>query len=91
MNKKEFLDVLATKLNTTKSNADKELTAVLDCIAEVMKDSDELRFVGFGTFKAKQTKAMKVRTPRGDMADVPAQRQVRFSVGKEFKDVVNSK
>ena len=56
-----------------------------------MRDNDELRFTGFGTFKAKQTKATEVRTPKGIMAKVPAKRRVSFSVGSEFKVTVNNK
>ena len=91
MNKKEFIDKLSKKLACSKVEADRNLTAVLHCVADAMKDNDELRFVGFGTFKAKQTKAMEVRTPKGEIAKVPAHRQVRFSVGADFKKVVNGK
>lgn len=56
-----------------------------------MKANDELRFVGFGTFKAKQTKATEVMTPKGVMAKVQAKRKVSFSAGSEFKAIVNSK
>jgi nucleoid DNA-binding protein len=56
-----------------------------------MKDNDELRFTGFGTFKAKNKEATEVRTPKGTMAKVPAQRRVSFSVGSEFKAIVNGK
>ena len=56
-----------------------------------MIDNDELRFTGFGSFKAKQTKATEVKTPRGTMAKVPAQRRISFSVGSDFKSIVNNK
>ena len=46
---------------------------------------------GFGTFKAKQTKAMEIKTPKGAMAKVPARRRISFSVGSEFKVTVNNK
>ncbi len=90
MNKKDFLNLLSQKLECTKVDADKILSSVLESIALVMRDNDELRFVGFGTFKAKQTEATKVKTPRGTVAEVPAQRQVRFSTGSDFKKTVNS-
>jgi nucleoid DNA-binding protein len=56
-----------------------------------MKDNDELRFTGFGSFKAKRTEAKEVKTPKGTMAKVPAQRRVSFSVGSDFKAIVNEK
>jgi nucleoid DNA-binding protein len=54
-----------------------------------MKNDNELKFIGFGTFKAKNKEATEVKTPRGIMAKVPAQRSVSFSVGSEFKSIVN--
>jgi nucleoid DNA-binding protein len=90
MNKAEFIDMLSKELDTSKAVAGKNLDALLKCVTHAMKINDELRFTGFGTFKGKHTKAKEVRTPKGTMARVPAQRRISFSVGKEFKNVVNS-
>jgi DNA-binding protein HU-beta len=91
MNKNEFVEKLSQELDSTKIAASKNLDAVLKCIAQALKEHDELRFVGFGTFKARKTAAKEVKTPKGTMAKVPAQRRVSFSVGKEFKETVNGK
>jgi nucleoid DNA-binding protein len=56
----------------------------------IFKRQRRTRFIGFGTFKAKQTEEKEVKTPRGTIAKVPAQRRVSFSVGSEFKAVVNN-
>ena len=89
MNKTEFIVKLSEELSTTKTEANKNFEAVIKCIAHAMKDNDELRFVGFGTFKAKNTPEKEVKTPKGIMAKVPAQRRISFSVGSEFKATVN--
>ena len=47
--------------------------------------------MGFGTFKGRQVEAKEVKTPKGTMAAVPAQRRVSFSVGSEFKATVKGK
>ena len=91
MNKTEFIEKLSKELDTTKTEASKNFDAVIKCIAHAMKDNDELRFTGFGTFKAKNKEATEVRTPKGTMAKVPAQRRVSFSVGSEFKTIANGK
>ena len=57
MNKAEFIEKLSKDLDTTKAEASRKFDAIVKCIAHSMKDNDELRFIGFGTFKAKQTKA----------------------------------
>jgi len=91
MNKTEFIEKLSKELDTTKTEASKNFDAVIKCIAHAMKDNDELRFTGFGTFKAKNKEATEVRTPKGTMAKVPAQRRVSFSVGSDFKATANGK
>ena len=91
MNKTDFIVKLSEGLGTTKTESNKNFEAIIKCIAHAMKDNDELRFTGFGTFKAKNKEATEVRTPKGTMAKVPAQRRVSFSVGSEFKATVNGK
>ena len=91
MNKTEFIVKLSEELGTTKVEANKTLDIFTKCIAHVMKDDNELKFVGFGTFKAKNKEATEVKTPKGTMAKVPAQRRVSFSVGSDFKAIVNNK
>ena len=90
MNKTEFIEKLSKELNTSKAQATRDLDKIFKCIATSMQDNDELRFVGFGTFKAKQTEEKEVKTPKGTMAKVPAQRRISFSVGSDFKSIVNN-
>jgi len=91
MNKTEFIEKLIEELGTTKTEASKNFEAVIKCIAHALKDNDEVRFIGFGSFKAKNKEATEVRTPKGTIAKVPAQRRVSFSMGSEFKSTVNNK
>ena len=91
MNKTDFIVKLPEELGTTKVEASKTFDIFTKCIAHVIKDDNELKFVGFGTFKAKNKEATEVKTPRGTMAKVPAQRRVSFSVGSEFKTIANGK
>ena len=91
MNKSEFIEILSKELGTSKVEAGRYIDKVFKCIATSMKNNNELKFVGFGTFRAKQTEEKQVKTPRGDMAKVPAQRRISFSVGSEFKAAANNK
>lgn len=91
MNKAEFIEKLAEELAVSNYEAAKNFNAVVKCIVHSMKENDELKFSGFGTFKAKQIKAINMRLPNGEKVYVEARRKVRFSVGKDFKSAVNSK
>jgi nucleoid DNA-binding protein len=66
MNKTEFIEKLSSELDTSKVEAGRYLDKIFKCIATSMKDNDELRFVGFGSFKAKNTEAKEVRTQRNN-------------------------
>ena len=50
MNKSEFIEKLSKELDTTKTEASKNFDSVIKCISQSMKDNDELKFIGFGTF-----------------------------------------
>ena len=91
MNKAEFIEKLSKELDISKAEAGRHLDKIFKCVATSMKDNDELRFTGFGSFKAKNKEATEVKTPKGTMAKVPAQRRISFSVGSDFKAIVNNK
>lgn len=91
MNKTEFVKLLAEKMETSTVNADKNLKLVFETIGEAISKEDTLAFIGFGTFKASIKKAMKVKTPKGVMVDVPEKRVLKFSVGSDLKDKAASK
>lgn len=91
MNKTDFIVKLSEELDTIKVEAIKTFNISTKCIAHVIKDDNELKFIGFGTFKANNKEETEVRTPKGTMEKVAAQRKVSFSVVSEFKAIVNEK
>ena len=86
MNKEDFIKLLAAKVGNSASEANKWFKAVTDTIGDAIQKTDELRFVGFGSFKSKIRKASDVKTPRGETVHVPEKRVVSFSVGSELKE-----
>jgi len=58
---------------------------VTETIGNAVQITDDLRFVGFGSFKSKTRKASDVKTPIGTIVHVPAKRVVTFSAGTELK------
>ena len=85
MNKQDFLRLLAEKAGSSIVEADKWFKALTETIGDAVQRTDDLRFVGFGSFKSKIKKALDVKTPAGTMVHVPAKRVVTFSVGTELK------
>lgn len=50
MNRKELIDALAAKTNSTKADADRSIGALIDIITATLKKGDNVALVGFGTF-----------------------------------------
>lgn len=89
MNKSELIDVIASKTNVTKKEADIILTAMTQTIVEVVSGGDKVSLVGFGSFEPRQRQAREGRNPKsGEKMTIPATRIPAFSAGKLFKEKV---
>jgi DNA-binding protein HU-beta len=89
MNKMQLVDLLATQIQTTKTQSELMLDAVLDIIKKAVAGGEEVKIVGFGTFERQQRQPRKGRNPQtGKTVDIPAAQVPRFRPGKEFKDLV---
>ncbi len=90
MNKNEFIDRVADAADMSKAEATRAVDAVFDSITEALKNGDDVRLVGFGTFSVSERKARDGRNPRtGETIKIPASNQPKFSAGKGLKDALN--
>ena len=90
MNKNEFIDRVADLADMSKAEAGRAVDAVFDAITNALKDGDDVRLVGFGTFSAAERKAREGRNPRtGETIQIAASVQPKFSAGKGLKDALN--
>jgi DNA-binding protein HU-beta len=68
------------------------LEATIDTIREALQKGDEVRLVGFGSFKVRMSAARRGVNPRDRKPiEVPAKERVRFSPGKELSEAVMKK
>jgi DNA-binding protein HU-beta len=90
MNKSELVEMIATKCDLPKTQAQQVLETTLECITKTLKNGEEVRLVGFGTFAVSERAASMGRNPRtGEEIKIPASKQPKFKAGKELKDAVN--
>lgn len=86
MIKSEFAEKVAEKVEMSKAQAAVVTDAVLETIVEALKAGEEIRFLGFGTFKVDTIPARKARNPRtGETLNLPERKKVKFKAGKELK------
>lgn len=68
------------------------LEATIDSIRDALQKGDEVRLVGFGSFKVRTSAARRGVNPRDRQPiEVPAKERVRFSPGKELSEAVMKK
>ena len=90
MNKQELIAAVADDASLTRAEAGKAVDAVFSTIEGALKDGDEVRLVGFGTFSTAKRKASTGRNPRtGEPMQIKASTQPKFKAGKGLKDAVN--
>ncbi|WP_279312850.1 HU family DNA-binding protein [Acetobacter sp. AN02] len=89
LNKQELVAAVADEADLPKAKASEVVDAVFGAIENALKNGQEVRLVGFGTFVTAHRKATKGRNPRtGEEIDIPASTSVRFKPGKSLKDAV---
>lgn len=87
--RQELTKRIAQKTKLSQKQAGDVLEATLDTIREALRDGDEVRLVGFGSFKVRKSAARRGVNPRDRQPiEVPAKDRVRFSPGKELSEAV---
>ncbi len=89
MNKMDLIATVAEGTDLPRSKATEVVDAVFGAITDALKNKEEVRLVGFGTFVAATRKASTGRNPRtGEEMEIPESTTVRFKPGKGLKDSV---
>ena len=90
MNKNDLVSAVADASGLSKTDAAKAVEATFEAVTKALKNGDEVRLVGFGTFAVAKRKASTGRNPRtGEEMKIPASNQPKFKAGKALKDAVN--
>jgi len=92
MNKTELVDNISAHTEMTKVNAASALDAVLNGIATALKNGDDVRLAGFGTFSVKHRAETKGRNPStGAEMVIPASKNAGFKIATALKAELNKK
>lgn len=90
MNKNDLIAKVAEKADMSKADATQAVDGVFDAITDALKEGDEVRLVGFGTFAVTRRQASTGRNPRtGEPIQIPASNQPKFKAGKGLKESLN--
>lgn len=90
MNRKELIEALAAKTDSTKADADRNIAALIEIISATLKKGDNVALVGFGTFEVRKRAARVGRNPKtGAELKIKASKQPAFKAGATLKATVN--
>ncbi len=83
--KSEIAQAVAQKAGLSGTKANQVVNAVLDAITDAVQRGDEVRLMGFGSFKVSKTKERRGRNPRtGEPITIPAGKRLSFSPGTKL-------
>ncbi len=89
MNKAELIEAIQAALgkDATKRSADEALDAVLNSIAQGVKNDKKVQIIGFGTFEVKNRAARIGRNPKtGESMTIAASQSVGFKPSSVLKN-----
>jgi DNA-binding protein HU-beta len=90
VNKNDLIAAVADSAGLSKADASKAVDGVFNAITDALKDDQEVRLVGFGTFNVAKRAATEGRNPRtGEKIQISASKQPKVKPGKGLKDAVN--
>jgi len=90
--RQELTKRIAQQAKITQKQAAAVLEATLDSIRHALQGHNEVRLVGFGSFKVRRSAPRKGVNPRDRTTiQVPAKDRVRFVPGKELQEAVLKK
>lgn len=90
MNKQELCAQVAKQTKLSKTQCMAVLDATFGAIEGALKKGQEVRLIGFGTWKKTRRKARAGRNPQtGKTITIPARNIVRFSMGQHLYDMLN--
>lgn len=87
MNKAELVRSIAAKAGVSNALAEKCLDSFIETVTEALKEKyEDVRLMGFGTFKIVQRAARTGRDPKtGKTIKIPARDVVKFIPGKDLR------
>lgn len=90
MNKNELVAAVADRCGMSKADVSKAIDATLDTITDALKQNDDVRLVGFGTYSVSSRSATEGRNPRtGEPIKIPARKMAKFKPGKALSEALN--
>ncbi|MEW6636588.1 MAG: HU family DNA-binding protein [Actinomycetota bacterium] len=89
MNKSELIEKIASKVNGSKSEAQKYFEAFTDVVTDELKSGGQVQITGFGKFYVQKREARQGINPQTkEKMNIPASKVPKFTAGNALKDSI---
>ena len=86
MNKIDFVNIIAERVNLNKQEAGQVFESILSAMRQALKEGKRIEIRGLGTFAVRTRRPRMGRNPRtGEKVSVSSKKVPFFKPGKEFK------
>jgi DNA-binding protein HU-beta len=90
MNKSDLIGKVAESAGLSRQDATRAVEAAIDSIVDTLKQGEDVRLVGFGTFQVVKRAAGVGRNLRtGEAIKIPESKTPKFRAGQVLKDAIN--
>lgn len=90
MTKPELVKSVAQKAGIKQKEAESAVDAFVEAITGAVKEGDEVKIPGFGSFVVVERAPRQGKNPQtGEPIEIPARKAVVFRAGKGLKSAVN--
>jgi DNA-binding protein HU-beta len=90
MNQTDLIASVAERAGLSKADAGKALDALVGTITDTLKQGEEVRISGFGTFGVSERGERQGRNPQtGEAITIGASKSAKFTAGKAVKEALN--
>ncbi|QWR77700.1 HU family DNA-binding protein [Candidatus Magnetomonas plexicatena] len=93
MTKSELINVITEKTSgLTRGQTEIIVETFFQSMMDALGRGEKIEIRGFGNFRLKERLARKARNPKtGEVVDVAAKKILHFKIGKELREMINSK
>lgn len=90
--KADLVEAVTAKVGVNKKESEMAVNTFLDCIVDALNQGNGVELRGFGSFRIRTRGPRKGRNPRtGETVAVEGKRVPYFRVGKQLKELINTK
>ena len=90
MNKKHLVAKISSSMNLSKADAERQFDGITEIILSCLKNDEQVKIAGFGTYKVAKRKARVGRNPRtGEQIQIAASQKVKFLPANALKEMFN--